>query len=74
MKNFRDEVNAVMAALSDAMLDAEKFDQGNESAGRRARVALSKIAGRCVLLKREMMAATKGRAGVKIEERGRYGC
>lgn len=42
MKNFRDEVNAVMAALSDAMLDAEKFDQGNESAGRRARVALSK--------------------------------
>ena len=61
MKNFRDEVNAVMAALSDAMFDAEKFDQGNESAGRRARVALSKIAGRCALLKREMMAATKGR-------------
>ena len=34
MKNFRDEVNAVMAALSDAVIDAEKFDQGNESAGR----------------------------------------
>ena len=66
MKNFRDEVNAVMAALSDAMLDAEKFDNGNESAGRRARVALSKIAGRCALLKREMMAATKGQVGVKI--------
>ena len=65
MKNFRDEVNAVMAALSDAMLDAEKFDQGNESAGRRARVALNKIAGRCVLLKREMMAATKGREEAK---------
>lgn len=61
MKNFRDEVNAVMAALADAMLDAEKFDQGNESAGRRARVALRKIAGRCALLKREMMAATNGR-------------
>ena len=65
MKNFKDEVNAVMAALSDAMLDAEKFDKGNESAGRRARVALSKIAGRCVLLKREMMAATKGREEAK---------
>ena len=65
MKKFRDEVNAVMAALSDAMFDAEKFDQGNESAGRRARVALSKIAGRCALLKREMMAATKGREEAK---------
>ena len=61
MKKFRDEANAVMAALSDAMFDAEKFDQGNESAGRRARVALSKIAGRCVLLKREMMATSKER-------------
>ena len=47
------------------MIDAEKFDQGNESAGRRARVALSKIAGCCVLLKREMMAATKGREEAK---------
>lgn len=65
MKKFRDEVNAVMAALSDAVIDAEKFDNGNESAGRRARVALSKIAGRCALLKREMMAATKARAGKK---------
>lgn len=65
MKKFRDEVNAVMAALSDAMFDAEKFDQGNESAGRRARVALIKIAGRCVLLKREMMAVTKGREEAK---------
>ena len=65
MKNFRDEVNAVMAVLADAVVDAEQFDNGNESAGRRARVALSKIAGRCALLKREMMAATKARAGKK---------
>ena len=61
MKKFSDEMNEVMAVLADAVVDAEKFDNGNESAGRRARVALSKIAGRCVLLKREMMAATKGR-------------
>ena len=59
MKKFRDEMNEVMAVLADAVVDAEKFDNGNESAGRRARVALSKIAGRCVLLKREMMAATR---------------
>ena len=65
MKKYRDEANAVMAALSDAMFDAEKFDQGNESAGLRARVALSKIAVRCVLLKRDMMAATKGREEAK---------
>ena len=65
MKNFRDEVNEVRAMLMGAEIDAEKFDNGNESAGRRARVALSKIAGRCVLLKREMMAATKGREDAK---------
>lgn len=61
MKNFRDEVNAVMAVLADVVIDAEKFDKGNESAGRRARVALSYIAGRCVLLKREMMDVSKAR-------------
>ena len=61
MKKFRDEVNAIMSVLADAVIDAEKFDKGNESAGRRARVALNKIARRCALLKREMMAATKGR-------------
>ena len=65
MKKFRDEVNEVRAMLMGAEIDAEKFDNGNESAGRRARAALSKIAGRCVLLKREMMAATKGREDAK---------
>ena len=65
MQNFRDEVNAVMAELADAVVEAENFDQGNEPAGRRARVALINIAGRCVLLKREMMAATKGREDAK---------
>ena len=61
MKNFRDEVNAVMAALSDAMLDAEKFDQGNESAGRRARVALRDIEKRCACIRKDMMAESKER-------------
>ena len=65
MKKFRDEVNAVMAALSDAMLDAEKFDQGNESAGRRARVALGSISTRCKALRQDMISATKARAGKK---------
>ena len=61
MKNFRDEVNAVMAALSDAMFDAEKFDQGIESAGRRARVALRDIEKRCAAIRKDMMAESKER-------------
>ena len=61
MKNFRDEVNAVMAALSDAMFDAEKFDQGNESAGRRARVALRDVEKRCAAIRKDMMAESKKR-------------
>ena len=61
MKNFRDEVNAVMAALSDAMFDAEKFDNGNESAGRRARVALRDIEKRCAAIRKDMMAESKER-------------
>ena len=43
MKNFRDEVNAVMSVMADTVVDAEKFDNGNESAGRRARVALRDV-------------------------------
>lgn len=61
MKNFRDEVNAVMAALSDAMFDAEKFDQGNESAGRRARVALLDVKKRCACIWKDMMAESNKR-------------
>ncbi|MFA7031918.1 MAG: hypothetical protein WC153_06690 [Candidatus Methanomethylophilaceae archaeon] len=61
MKKFRDEVNAVMAALSDAMFDAEKFDNGNESAGRRARVALRDVEKRCVCIRKDMMAESKER-------------
>ena len=61
MRNFRDEVNAVMAELSDAMLDAEKFDQGNESAGRRARVALRDVEKRCAAIRKDMMAESKKR-------------
>lgn len=66
MKNyFRDEVNAVMATLSDAVIDAEKFDQGNESAGRRARVALRDIEKRCAAIRRLMMATSQERLEAK---------
>ena len=61
MKNFRDEVNAVMAAMSEAVADAEKFDQGNESAGRRARVALRDVEKRCACIRKDMMAESKER-------------
>ena len=65
MKNFRDEVNAVVAVLSDAIVDAEKFDQGNESAGRRARVALRDVEKRCACIRKDMMAESKKRQEVE---------
>ena len=61
MKNFRDEVNAVMAALADARFDAEKFDNGNESAGRRARVALRDVEKRCACIRKDILAESKER-------------
>ena len=61
MKNFKSEVNAVMAALADAVVDALKFDQGNESAGRRARVALRDVEKRCAAIRKDMMAESKKR-------------
>ena len=61
MKNFKDEVNAVMAVLADAVVDAEKFDKGNESAGRRARVALRDVEKRCACIRKDILAESKGR-------------
>ena len=59
MKNFKDEVKAVMAVLNDVGVDAEKFGQGNESAGRRARVALRDVEKRCACIRKDMMAESK---------------
>ena len=67
MKNFRDEVNAIMSVLADAVIDAEKFDKGNESAGRRARVAMGSISTRCKELRQEMIAVTKAREEARFE-------
>ena len=61
MKNFRDEVNAIMSVLADAVIDAEKFDKGNESAGRRARVALRDVEKRCACIRKDILAESKGR-------------
>ena len=61
MKNFKDEENAVMAAMADVVIDAEKFDKGNESAGRRARVELRDVEKRCVAIRKDMMAESKKR-------------
>ena len=67
MKKFRDEVNAIMSVLADAVIDAEKFDNGNESAGRRARVAMGAISTRCKELRQEMTAVTKEREEERLE-------
>ncbi len=61
MKNFKSEVYAVMAVMADVVIDTEKFDQGNESAGRRARVALRDVEKRCVCIRKDMMAESKKR-------------
>ena len=61
MKNFRDEVNAIMSVLADAVVDAEKFDKGNESAGRRARVALRDVEKRCACIRKDILAESKER-------------
>ena len=55
------KVNAVMAALADAVVDAEKFDKGNESAGRRARVALRDVEKRCACIRKDILAESKER-------------
>ena len=65
MKNFRDEVNAIMSVLADAVIDAEKFDKGNESAGRRARVALRDVKKRCACIWKDMMAESNEREEAK---------
>ena len=65
MKNFKDDVNAVMAALADVKIDAEKFDNGNESAGRRARVALGEVSKRCSELRRDILAVSQAMSEAK---------
>ena len=65
MKNFRDEVNAIMSVLADAVIDAEKFDKGNESAGRRARVALRDVEKRCACIRKDILAESKEREEAK---------
>ena len=61
MKNFRDEVNAIMSVLADAVIDAKKFDKGFSSAGRRARVGLRDVEKRCAAIRKDMMAESKKR-------------
>ena len=65
MKNFRDEVNAVMSVMADTVVDAEKFDNGNESAGRRARVALRDVEKQCACIRKDILAESKEREGAK---------
>ena len=69
MENYRDEVNAIMAVLADAVIDAEKFDKGNESAGRRARSALMEASKVCRSVRQRMIETTNGRAERRLQAR-----
>ena len=65
MKNFRDEVNAVMAVLADVVVDAEEFDQGNGSTGWWTRMALRDVEKRCACIRKDILAESKGRQEAK---------
>ena len=62
---YRNLVNALIKQMVIARDNAEKFDNGNESAGRRARTALIDIAHNCAEIRKAMLATTAGRAEAK---------
>ena len=61
MSMHKDEVKALIAELVDIKADTEKFDKGNESAGRRARVALRDVEKRCACIRKDILAESKER-------------
>ena len=57
---YRDPVNGLIEQMVIARDNAEKFDNGNESAGRRARTGLMDIAHMCAEIRNAMLATTAG--------------
>ena len=58
---YRDLVNGLIEQMVIARDNAEKFDNGNESAGRRARVALRDVEKRCACIRKDILAESKER-------------
>ena len=62
---YRDLVNGLIEQMVIARDNAEKFDKGNESAGRRARVALRDVEKRCACIRKDILAESKEREEAK---------
>ena len=61
MSMHKDEVNALLAELVNIKVDALRFDNGSEAAGRRSRVALMAIGKWCREIKNGMLATSRER-------------
>ena len=57
---YRNLVNGLIEQMVIARDNAEKFDNGNESAGRRARRGLMDIAHMCAVIRIAILATTAG--------------
>ena len=65
---YRDQVNAVVEQVVNIRNEAEKFDNGNESAGRRARVAMMDVSNSLREIRRAMIATTDKREEAKRKQ------
>jgi hypothetical protein len=54
-------MNELMAALEDALEDAEKFDNGNQAAGTRVRKALMETKKKCDFLRKSIQTVKNAR-------------
>ena len=57
MNEIKEDLENILDQLQEAILDAEKFDQGNNSAGTRVRKAMQNIKGLAQNVRLEVQAA-----------------
>ena len=57
MNEIKEDLENILDQLQEAILDAEKFDQGNSSAGTRVRTAMQNIKGLAQNVRLEVQAA-----------------
>ena len=57
MNEIKEDLENILDQLQEAILDAEKFDQGNSSAGTRVRKAMQNIKGLAQNVRLEVQAA-----------------
>ena len=60
MNEIKEDLENILDQLQEAMFDAEKFDQGNNSAGTRVRKAMQNIKGLAQNVRLEVQAQKNG--------------